>query len=148
VAHAFATISMDTGVNIQVLSDEPRDRVELAVGRALAWFDTVERICTRFDRTSEVMQLVDQMGRPVHVSTLLFEVVAFAMQLAEQTEGAFDPTVGARLEQIGFDTNYKTGEAIHTPVDAAVSFRDVKLDRRARTVELRRPVGARTQSRG
>jgi thiamine biosynthesis lipoprotein len=139
-AHAFATVSMDTGVNIEVISNEPRERIETSVQRALAWFDTVERICTRFDRTSEVMQLLDQVGRPVRVSTLLFEVVAFAIDLAEQTGGAFDPTIGASLEQLGFNTNYKTGEAIHTPVDAAASFRDVRIDRRARTVELRRPL--------
>jgi len=87
------------------------------------------------------MQLLDRVGTPVRVSTLLFEVIAFAMDLARQTEGAFDPTVGARLEQLGFNTNYKTGEAIHTPVDAdAISYRDVKLDRRAHTVLLRRPL--------
>jgi FAD:protein FMN transferase len=98
--HAFSTVSMDTGVNIQVVADEPRDMVEPVVGRALAWFDTVEHICTRFDRTSEVMRLLDRVGTPVRVSTLLFEVVAFALDLARQTDGAFDPTVGARLEQL------------------------------------------------
>lgn len=140
-AHAFSTISMDTGINIQVISDAPRGEVEQSVQHALQWFDTVERICTRFDRSSEVMQLVNQAGKPVKVSTLLFEVVAFGMDLAEQTDGAFDPTIGASMEQLGFATNYKTGEAIHTEVDAhAASFRDVKLDRRARTIRLRRPL--------
>src|SRR5438874_3830607 len=140
-AHVFSTVAMDTGVTIQVVSDDPREAIAPVVGRALAWFDTVERICTRFDRTSEVMRLLDRIGAPVRVSTLLFEVVAFAMALARQTDGAFDPTVGARLEQIGFNTNYKTGEAIHTQVDAdVVSYRDVKVDRGARTVLLRRPV--------
>jgi thiamine biosynthesis lipoprotein len=131
---------MDTGVTITVITPEPQVAVAAHVQRALAWFDTVERICTRFDRTSEVMQLLDQVGRPVPVSTLLFECVAFSMDLAEQTDGAFDPTIGASLEQLGFNTNYKTGEAIHTSVDTAVSFHDVQLDRRARTVLLRRPL--------
>jgi FAD:protein FMN transferase len=131
---------MDTGVNMQVVSDQPRAVVERDVQRALAWFDSVERICTRFDRTSEVMRLLDHVGKPVRVSTLLFEVVAFALDLAEQTDGAFDPTVGASLEQLGFNTNYKTGEAIHTPVTTDVTFRDVKLDPRARTIKLLRPL--------
>jgi thiamine biosynthesis lipoprotein len=131
---------MDTGVNIKVITNRPRDAVEKRVHVALAWFDSVERICTRFDRSSEVMRLLDSVGTPVQVSTLLFEVIAFAMDLAEQTQGAFDPTVGASMEQLGFNTNYKTGEQLHTPVDAAVTFRDVKLDRRARTVLLRRPL--------
>src|SRR5690348_11631782 len=118
-AHAFANVSMDTGVNIQVISDESRERIEPAGKRALGWFETVERICTRFDRSSEVMQLLDRVGKPVKVSTLLFEVIAFAMDLAQQTGGAFDPSIGASMEQLGFNTNYKTIEAIHTDVEAA-----------------------------
>jgi thiamine biosynthesis lipoprotein len=72
---------------------------------------------------------------------LLFEVVAFALQLAEQTDGAFDPTIGASLEQLGFNINYKTGQAIESQLDAdAATFRDVRLDLHARTILLRRPL--------
>src|SRR5689334_474993 len=118
--HAFSSVSMDTGVNIQLVTEQPRSSLEAHVQRALAWFDTVERICTRFDATSEVMQLIERVGVPVQVSTLLFEVVAFALDLAEQTGGAFDPTIGARLEQRGSNVNYKTLEEIHTTRTAGV----------------------------
>jgi thiamine biosynthesis lipoprotein len=138
--HDFATVSMDTWVNVQVVSDQPREVAEPAVQRALAWFETVERICTRFDPTSEVMQLLRHVGRRVRVSTLLFEVAAFAMDLAEQTGGAFDPTVGATLEQLGFNVNYRTGKEVRSEVAADASYADVQLDRRARTITLRRPV--------
>jgi thiamine biosynthesis lipoprotein len=140
-AHAFGTVSMDTMVNIQVVSDLPRERIEPTVQRAFEWFETIERICTRFDPTSEVMRLIDNVGTPVNVSTLLFEVTAFALDLAEQTNGAFDPTIGGSLERLGFNTNYKTGEKIHTAVDPDnVSFHNVRLDRRERTILLRRPL--------
>jgi FAD:protein FMN transferase len=141
VVHAFASVSMDTSINVQVIADLPRETIEPAVQRAFSWFGEVERICTRFDRRSEVMQLLDHVGAPLRVSKLLFEVVAFAMQLAEQTDGAFDPTIGASLEELGFNVNYISGEAIESGVDAqGVSFRDVRLDRRAQTILLRRPV--------
>ena len=141
VAHAFASVSMDTSINVQVVADQPREAIEPAVQRASAWFGAVERTCTRFDRRSEVMQLLDHVGAPVRVSTLLFEVVAFAQQLAEQTGGAFDPTIGASLEALGFNVNYISGEAIQSGLDAqAASYRDVRLDRRAQTILLRRPV--------
>src|SRR5216683_7030549 len=137
--HDFATASMDTWVNIQVVSDQSREAIEPTVQRALAWFETVERICTRFDPTSEVMQLLGHVGRPVHVSTLLFEVAAFALDLAKQTEGAFDPTIGATMEQLGFATNYRTGAIVNSHVAAdRGDFHDVRLDRRARTILLRR----------
>src|SRR5437660_12606354 len=103
---------MDTDVHVQVISDAPREAIDPAVQRALAWFDTVERICTRFDRNSEVMQLLDRVGTPVRVSTLLFQDVDFALQLAEQTEGAFAPTIGASLEQRGLDVTYGTRDPI------------------------------------
>ncbi len=139
--HDFASVSMDTCVNIQVVSDQPREKIEPTVQRALAWFETVERICTRFDPTSEVMQLIGHVGRPAHVSTLLFEVAAFALDLAKQTNGAFDPTIGAALEQLGFATNYRTGAVVKSQIDAqSGDFHDVRLDRRARTITLRRPL--------
>jgi thiamine biosynthesis lipoprotein len=139
--HDFSSVSMDTLVNVTIISELSRAEIEAAVQRALAWFEAVERICTRFDPSSEVMRLLHRVGQRVHVSTLLFEVVAFAMDLAEQTDGAFDPTIGATLEGLGFATNYRTGEVVHSGVDAlAVSFRDVRLDRRARTIRLRRPL--------
>jgi thiamine biosynthesis lipoprotein len=132
---------MDTGINVQVVASQPRGAIEPAVQRALAWFDTVERICTRFDSRSEVMQLIPRAGQAVRVSTLLFEAVGFAIDLAEQTDGAFDPTVGASLEQLGFNINYRTGEAIHSGLDASgVTFRDVQLNRSAQTILLQRPL--------
>jgi thiamine biosynthesis lipoprotein len=139
--HEFATVSMDTWVNIQVVSDQSREAIEPTVQRAHAWFESVERICTRFDPTSEVMQLLGHVGRPVRVSTLLFEVAAFALDLARQTDGAFDPTIGATMEQLGFATNYRTGEVVNSHVGAdSGDFHDVRLDRRARTILLRRPL--------
>ncbi|HEV7662039.1 MAG TPA: FAD:protein FMN transferase [Chloroflexota bacterium] len=132
---------MDTWVNIQVLSERPRAHIEPVVQRAQAWFETVERICTRFDPASEVMQLMHHVGQPVKVSTLLFEVTAFALDLAAQTDGAFDPTIGATLEQLGFNVHYRSGEAVNSAIDATnLSYRDVHLDRRRRTVLLRRPL--------
>ena len=131
---------MDTAVNVQVISEQPRETIEAAVGRAFGWFETVERICTRFDPSSEVMRLIDQVGTPVSVSTLLFECIAFALDLAEQTGGAFDPSVGAQLERLGFNTNYRTGEVIHSNIQPNVSFQDVRVDRLARTVLLRKPL--------
>jgi thiamine biosynthesis lipoprotein len=136
----FASVAMDTEIHIQVVSDETRETVAEAVQGALGWFQSVERICTRFDPTSEVMRLLQRVGEPVPVSPLLFEVVAFALDLAEQTGGAFDPTIGATLERLGFNVHYITGRKVHSEVDQTASYKDVRLDRRARTIVLRRPL--------
>src|SRR3981081_535122 len=87
------------------------------------------------------MHRVGKAGRRVRVSTLLFEVAAFALDLAKQTDGAFDPTIGATMEQLGFATNYRTGGIDPFHVSAAEGdFHDVRLDRRARTILLHRPL--------
>ena len=141
LVHEFASVSMDTLVHLQIVSPAAREAIQPHAQRALAWFDTVERICTRFDPTSEVMQLLHHVGEPVKVSTLLLEVAAFALELAEQTDGAFDPTIGATLEQLGYATNYRTGEVVHSHIEpGSGSFRDVRLDRAAGTLTLRRPL--------
>jgi thiamine biosynthesis lipoprotein len=140
-SHVFTSVSMDTGVTIQVVTGRARALVEKDVHRALAWFDTVERICTRFDPNSEVMLLLEHVGEPVAVSTLLFEAIAFALDLARHTDGAFDPTIGAHMEALGLNTNYRTGAVVNTGIEApAASFRDVNLDGHRRTIRLRRPL--------
>src|SRR5919205_4046838 len=140
-AHDFATVSMDTWVNIQIVTPAKRAAVEPDVQRAFAWFETVERVCSRYDAHSEVMRLLEHVGQPVPVSSLLLEATAFALELAEQTDGAFDPTLGAALERLGHDTHYVTGERVTSPAEAlAASFRDIQLDRARGTIRLARPV--------
>src|SRR6266536_3633114 len=86
------------------------------------------------------MRLVGRAGDAVPVSPLLFEAVDFALQLARASSGAFDPTIGATLEQMGFNVEYRTGKKIHSPVTTASNYNDVHLDRRTRTIRLRTPL--------
>jgi FAD:protein FMN transferase len=136
------TIAMDTVVHVEVASAEPAVTVDAAMQRALHWFSLVEPTCSRFEPASEVSQLLTRVGQPVVISPILFEAVRFALALARQTDGAFDPTIGRLLEAGGFDRNYLTGERVHSPVaaDRPVSYRDVRLDAGRRTITLRRPL--------
>src|SRR5690348_3365200 len=66
-------------------------RREEVVERAFQWFQRIEECCTRFDPKSEVMQLVAQAGVAVPVSAILYEAVQFALAVAQESGGAFDP---------------------------------------------------------
>lgn len=112
------------------------------VERAFGWFREVERACSRFDPGSELMQITGRAGEPMRVSPLLFEAVRFAVAVADETDGAFDPTVGLELERLGFNREHRTGRAIATPIGeaAAGTWRDVHLDAPASSITLRRPV--------
>src|SRR5262245_2895885 len=77
--HRVDTVAMDTWIGVQVVSDAQPDRVHGAIRGALRWFEAAERTASRFEPDSEVMRLAHTTGRPVAVSRLLLESVAFAL---------------------------------------------------------------------
>lgn len=115
---------------------------EESIERAFEWFRHVEERCTRFDSRSELMQLTTQVGVAVPVSDLLYETIRFALSMAEETDGAFDPTVGHAMETRGFNREYSTAQIVHTDIQPArpVSYRDIRLDPARKTVTLLCPL--------
>lgn len=111
-----------------------------AVDRAFAWFHEVESRCSRFDSTSELSKLT-AVNSAVPVSDLLFETLGFAMQVADISQGAFDPVVGGAMIARGFNRHYMTGEVVPMPpIDGSATFRDVVLDSERKTVTLLKPL--------
>jgi thiamine biosynthesis lipoprotein len=96
-----------------------------ALDRAFRWFHEVESRCTRFDQESELMQLTARVGAGVPASAILYEALRFALMAAEESGGAFDPTVAHTADDLS---------------DRDVSYRDVVLDSERRTIMLRRPL--------
>jgi FAD:protein FMN transferase len=133
---------MGTLVIIQVAHADRQAGADAAIERAFGWFQEIEERCTRFNPQSELMQLTAQAGLAVPASTILFEAVRFALEVAEETGGAFDPTVGHRMEARGFNREYRTGEIVRAGIapECDVSYRDVLLDPERRTITLRRPL--------
>ncbi len=121
---------MGTIVSIEVDAPEP------VVTRAMAWFRQVEAVCSRFDPDSELRRLV--VGTPTRASPILFEAVNFALQVADETDGAFDPTLGSRMAARGYNRHYVTARAIDAPGEEGASFLDVVLDANRHTILLKR----------
>lgn len=115
---------------------------EEAIDRAFEWFYHIEECCTRFDKRSELMQLTTRVGVPVKTSAILYEAVRFALMVAEETDGAFDPTVGHKMAARGFNREHRTGEIVRPFVapPGDVSYRDVELDPAGKTITLLRPL--------
>jgi thiamine biosynthesis lipoprotein len=113
-----------------------------AISRALWWFQEINDRCSRFDPGSELSQLTPRVGTPVVASPVLFQSLQFALAVAADTDGAFDPTVGHKMEQLGFDREYRTGATAQTDIatSATPTYRDVVLDVDAQTVTLLRPL--------
>jgi thiamine biosynthesis lipoprotein len=137
---------MGTFVTIHVVGRgaDPQQAIhrEEAVERAFEWFRRIEESCTRFEARSELRQLTAQVGIAVPVSAILYEAVQFALAVAEESSGAFDPTVGHAMETRGFNQEYRTGQTIRTDLEpgGSVSYRDVRLDPSRKTITLLRPL--------
>jgi thiamine biosynthesis lipoprotein len=133
---------MGTLVTIEAVGPGREGERVTAVGRAMDWFRRVEEVCNRFDPASELRRLSGRVGEAVPTSPLLFEVVRFALALAEETDGAFDPTVGAAMAARGFDRDYRTRQPLGPgPVPAGdATFRDIRVDERHKTLTLLRPL--------
>lgn len=134
-------VFMDTLVSIEIVHSAVADDCSDPVERAFEWFREVEQRCSRFDPVSELVRLCGHVGEPVEVTPLLYSAIEFAVAVAEASGGAFDPTVGRRLEAAGFNENYRTGERATSGMGstATPTYRDILLDPARRTVTFRRP---------
>jgi thiamine biosynthesis lipoprotein len=135
---ARSAIVMDTIVSIRIVgSDDSR-----ASARAVEWFHRIERVCSRFDPASEVMRLTERIGKRVEVSEILFETTRFALAVAAETNGAFDPTVGYHMERRGYNREYMSGAVIDSRLEGHedATFRDVIVDEASRTIALLPPI--------
>jgi thiamine biosynthesis lipoprotein len=130
-------VVMDTTVSIRLVDGDRDD----ALARAFGWFHAIEQSCSRFDLDSEVQALARSPGVPFQASDILFEATRFALALAEETDGAFDPTIGLRMEKRGFNREYRRGNAVDTTVATEdATYRDVHMNEVTRTIRLDKPV--------
>lgn len=72
--------------------------------RAEAKIAELEGLWSVSDEQSEIYQINHSGGEPVTVSAETAELVSFARQMAEQTEGALEPTIYPVLKAWGFTT--------------------------------------------
>lgn len=121
-------------------------QAQAALQQAQALFDAAERRMTRFDPESELSQLNTRAGQWAPVSRLLWRVIGRAVQLAQETGGLFDPTVGNAVLASGyvasFDESRRSTGAI-APVEPQPllgQWRSVELDPAGHAVRLPRGV--------
>jgi len=103
----------------------------------------LDRACSRFRRDSDLVRANAGAGTAVPVSGLLREAVRVALAAAEATEGLVDPTLGARLVDLGYDRDFAAlpadGPAPRCSDDDAPAWLDVRVDEPPGTVFV--PVG-------
>lgn len=119
-----------------------RATAERAAQAAFARVDTFNTILSDYQSTSELMRLCAKAGgEPVPVSAELFTVLQRAREVSEQSDGAFDVTVGpvVRLWRLARRTRRLPDPDRLRAARALVGWKQMELDAKARTVRLRLP---------
>ena len=114
-------------------------RASAAAFRRIAELDV---IMSDYQPTSELMRLCAKAGgEAVPVSPDLFDVLSRSQEIAKQTDGAFDVTVGpvVRLWRLSRRTQRLPDPEKLRAALALVGYQNVVLDPKARTVTLKKP---------
>ncbi len=124
----------DWSCTVRVAVDEPSSLQQAAALTASLMFDVGAAI-DRFDPESDVSRANQRAGRLTPVSRLCRQIVHRALQLAEETDGACDPTVGAHVVAAGYDRDIADvrdhpGVAADPAALRPPSWRAVRLDSR------------------
>ena len=104
----------------------------------------IDLACSRFRPDSELQAVHAGAGRPVAVGALLFQALEVALDAAERTGGAVDPTIGNAIAALGYDADLD--EVLARPpappqaLGAVAGHPHVQLDSRNRTVRIPRGV--------
>ena len=137
----YRRLLMGTMVEVTVMEGDS-ERFESAVKAAYQEIKELEALFSSYKPLSDVSRISMNAGKgPVNVSAPVAAVTAAALQMADLTGGAFDPTVGALAGVWGF-----SGEVSVVPKadDVArllplVDYKNVTVEIEASTVELKRP---------
>lgn len=119
----------------------PAKDVDVVV-TALDRLEGMEQAMTIYDPNSELSQLNRCAGGPPRrISPLLFEVLELAMQISEETHGAFDITAGPLIEAWGFTrrSGKRPSDTEVSQALAKVGWDKVELDRNHQSARLAVP---------
>jgi thiamine biosynthesis lipoprotein len=137
--YEFLQIRMGVPVEFQVYATA-ETAANNAAEAAYARFKELDRVMSDYDPDSELMRLCRDSGpgRPVKVSDDLWLVLSRAQELAQQTDGAFDVTLGPLTDLWRKSRRRQRPPSAEELADARqrVGQESLRLDAEQQTVEL------------
>jgi FAD:protein FMN transferase len=160
VVHGIAmplTLNLDAGYWTEHRAYAMGSHAHLVVGDAppglarwaLGELDRLEQCWSRFRSDSELARLHARPGEWTPVSTTMMRALTCAGALSRATDGRFDPTIRAALEQNGYDRSFELvppSEPATQVGERAPGFGQVQIDREGARVRL--PAGVRVDLGG
>ena len=133
--------AIGTTATVVVQDPAAADAAEHALAAEL---EALDMACSRFREDSELQMVHANAGRSVEVGGLLFEALEVALNAAERTGGAVDPTIGNAIAALGYDADLDEVQARTAAPPQALGpvagYMHVQLNPRARTVRIPRGV--------
>lgn len=127
------------GTSAFVATTRP-DAITAAKALLCEELNDIDLACSRFRPDSELSRVQSAHGHMVVVSQLLADTVAVALRVAEQTNGAVDPTVGACLIGLGYDRDFEelSEDTASRPmkVEPSRGWTSIELDARHRMLRI------------
>ena len=136
----YSQIHMGVAARLTLYA-ETEQKAEAAAKAAYARFAELEQVMSDYRPTSEINDVCRRAAYgPVRVSDDLFRVLKRSLEVAEASDGAFDPTVGplVALWRESRRTSVLPSPAQIDSAKAKVGWRFVELDAKARTVFIKR----------
>ena len=132
---------MGTRFAISCHSDDPA-QAKHAADAAFAEAERINQVASDYIADSELLAIGKHpAGTPVVVSPLLFHLLSDARNLAEKSDGAFDPTLGpfTRLWRESRRRNRLPEPATLETTNSATGWRNLTLDAHQSTVTFTKP---------
>lgn len=135
---------MNTLIQMTLFSDKATVYTQQKIQAAFDCFDQVVKKYTRFSPRSELSALNNSGGTPMKVSSELFMLIKYMLELAKLSNGSYDPTIIDLLETYGYDQK-STFENLDDPnlylkiqklIKTRPHFSSIKLDSKDLTIEL------------
>jgi len=137
--HTRAIDLMGTRVSVEFWHDDPEVAADL-IAQVLDEYRRIDRLMSTYRPDSEISHINDVAAdAPVTVGVELFSLIAKSLDLSAASHGAFDIS----YESVGYLYDFRAGlhpdaAAIAARIDA-VDYRQIELDRTARSVHFGRP---------
>jgi FAD:protein FMN transferase len=133
---------MGTDVSIHLaVSVEAVELAQAAITECFIWLDEMAARLTRFDASSELMQMNCSGGSWFAASDILFDCMVVALEAANDTDGLFDPALLPQLVATGYDKDFDSiayhecGPALQNP-GAGGKWRAIRIDATNRRIFL------------
>ncbi len=129
---------MYTIVSITV-SSESEERAKMAIDMAFNEMERLTSLLNFYSEDSEISMINKNAGyKPVKVSLETLEIIDKALYVSENTEGAFDITVGNLVRAWDFQNEVLPDEKVIKEKIKLVGYKNIIIDRENSTVFLKK----------